>query len=548
MPAKPDDSDPSIQRSRRREVRYLFLIFFVLYALTSPGHVQGDSSVRWRVATQIVETGWIALPDDAKHLTVRGEDGRLYSFFGIGQSLCMVPIVIAGKIGAAVLPLPGGEPDDVLGAFLASLVLFPFCGALAVVLLSTVVRELTGDGRTARWVAVLYGVATMHWHHTVNTYEASQVSVLVLVCVWASLRSWRTDTFRFPWLAMAAAGAAILFRLPSVVMTAPFLLVVFLHDLRQREQGARLDRLGQWLLAGLLGVIPAILVIAVLNTVRFGDPLSAGYSDYVGTWLADEQGELVMRLEDRPLFSTPLFVGLGGMLLSPGKSVFLFSPILLLTLPGFVGLWRLNRALTLAIAALLCSSLLFHAKYLYWSGDLAWGPRYLATALGPWCLALVPIIAARRWRPLVLGLAALSVSVQVISVVYGFNTEFLQNPAHTTVPDGYVWRVRESQLVCRVENIYLDVTGRPVPRFGPDDPFPPAYKQAIGDSHAPPVNMYPFQARGGTRNTSVLRVLFLSWLGGFIGLGTLVVFWLRRAALDAEGSSEASPPAPDADH
>ena len=132
------------------------------------------------------------------------------------------------------------------------------------------------------------------------------MSLLVLTCLWASLRAWRSDTFRFPLLAMAAAGAAMLFRLPSMMMTAPFLLVVVVHDVMKRDRSARLDRLAHWMLAGLAGVIPAVLVIAVLNTVRFGDPLSAGYDAYVGVWLVDDQGERFMKVENLSLFRADL--------------------------------------------------------------------------------------------------------------------------------------------------------------------------------------------------------------------------------------------------
>jgi hypothetical protein len=120
-------------------------------------------------------------------------------------------------------------------------------------------------------------------------------------------------------------------------------------------------------------------------------------------------------------FTTPLYVGLAGFLLSPGASVFLFSPPLLLlyrTLPAF---WRERRAECATLLACALSLLLFCAGFGYWHG--LWsapGPRYLFAAtpllllpLGRWLDAH----ASPRERRVLWGLAAAGVSVQLVLVL-----------------------------------------------------------------------------------------------------------------------------------
>jgi hypothetical protein len=527
----------------RPERRLLFAVFFLLYALTSPGHVQGDTEIRWAVATRLVETGWFDLAPGTTHLYVEGDDGRRYSFFGLGQSLSFVPFVIAGK-ALAHLPLGGGA--GVLGPFLASILFFPLCGALAVAVLHALVRDCSRDARAASLVAILFGSATMHWHHSVNTYEASQVSLLLLTCLWAGRRAWHGSGWGAPLLAMGAAGLALLFRLPSVIMTAPLLLTIVIADLRGRRDGAAVQaRLAQWIGAGLAGVLPFVALVAVYNTLRFGAPLETGYDALVGVWSFDEAGNRLLKVESLPLFGTPWHEGFLGMLFSPGKSVFLYNPLLCATVPGIALLWRRWRAMALAVGLVVGTNVAFHSKYLYWSGDVAWGPRYLADTLGIWCLALFPLLLppARRWlRRTLLWLGLVSALVQVASVAYPFGTEFVQQPSHRTIPDAWVWRPAESHLWWRARTLLLDVAGAPVPGYGPGERFPLEHPHAVTASHAPLLAIFPVQARAAQPGPRLIAALWTMWCAGAAALVLALTLWWRRARAPARAPARGPDP------
>jgi hypothetical protein len=91
------------------------------------------------------------------------------------------------------------------------------------------------------------------------------------------------------------------------------------------------------------------------------------------------------------------------MFLSPGKSVFLYSPPLV---AGLVGLPRAVRRWPRFLPAalwVLLPPLLINARLIFWSGDYAWGPRYLVFAvpvmLLPACLVVEDCLAAAwGWR------------------------------------------------------------------------------------------------------------------------------------------------------
>lgn len=500
---------------RAGERGFLVLCFFLLYLATSSGDLTVDSEIRWAVAERVVDTGWLDLAPGTTNLIATGQDGRQYSLYGPGQSVCLTPFVVAGRWLAA-LPLPVRGTADMIGQFLASTIFFPICGAAAVLLVAAIAFEVTKDRWLARWTAVIFGAATMHWHHTVSTSEESQVAVCVLVSLWAIQRAWKHGGWRYPLLACSAMGLGLCFRLPSLMISAPMGLIAVGHDLLARSPSTeRRRRLGNWALAVLVGFGPFAVLLGVLNAVRFGAPWSSGATP----------GHLS--------FESSWTLALAGMLFSPGKSVFLFNPVLLLAPFGFFGLWRSHRALALIIAATFASTLLFHAKYTYWAGDPTWGVRYLASSMGLCVLAVMPCLRSRRGGRLTASLVALSVCIQIASIVYNYGLEFFQDCRQGNIPGAYVWRPAESQLFRRFRNLGLHVAGRPdydsiPPPTGKKGWYPSTKtRESVRRMHV--VNVFPFKAREFTGSTKLFHTLLGLWIAVLVMLGLSILWWVRWA-------------------
>lgn len=110
----------------------------------------------------------------------------------------------------------------------------------------------------------------------------------------------------------------------------------------------------------LLPLLAVVGWVGWYNQLRFGSPLNTGYTGQT--------------------FSTPLLLGLRGLLLQGGRGFFAFNPTLLLALPGLVLLGRRNRPLTAALTVLPVLRVLFYARWWVWHGGVCWGPRYLEPA------------------------------------------------------------------------------------------------------------------------------------------------------------------------
>jgi len=111
------------------------------------------------------------------------------------------------------------------------------------------------------------------------------------------------------------------------------------------------------------------------NYVRWGSIYFTGYGlAFAGSGASSSAVQVGIPHE------TPL-VGLFGMFLSPGKSIFLYSPPIFVALLGFLRFAKRFRTIVLAMVLTILPTLYLHAQMLSWAGDYAWGPRYLTFAL-----------------------------------------------------------------------------------------------------------------------------------------------------------------------
>jgi hypothetical protein len=135
-------------------------------------------------------------------------------------------------------------------------------------------------------------------------------------------------------------------------------------------------------------------------------------------------------------FSNPFPIGVKGFLLSPHRSVFLFEPLLVVTIGIALRHWRhIRTPIALFVAgtlALLAFYIVFYARYAYWAGGASWGPRFLLVPSELASLVAVPVLAetwsrfGRVGRTLALCVVTFAAVVQLESLVLWDNLEEAQ--------------------------------------------------------------------------------------------------------------------------
>jgi hypothetical protein len=154
----------------------------------------------------------------------------------------------------------------------------------------------------------------------------------------------------------------------------------------------------------------ALIGHLVYNAARFGNPLETGYGAQATP----------------SAYTTPLLVGLYGLLISSGKGVLWFAPPLWLTPRGWRSMWTRpvapRRAMIGAILAGV-AALLIYGTFEHWAGDGSFGPRYLVPLLPLAFLAVAFALdgASRlvRVAAAVLGTLGLLVQLGGVSIHFG---------------------------------------------------------------------------------------------------------------------------------
>jgi len=428
----------------RRIARRLGLVAFLACLPFFHGHFTGTDEMGVFLTTRaLYENGSFEVRGGPHRF--RGRDGRTYAHFAPGLPLLALPLYAVGDVADRTLPeawvqaLSGRprEPEriDTLGSpqTFAVALLPALATAWLVAVFFQVQRRLGASPRSALVASAILGGATYVGAHSVYLLRHTTEAIAWLASFLALLRFREARRTRDLALASGWASLTLLVSVPGTVAIpalAGFGLSLAAPELRAGTGRRR----GELLAAGLLPALGAVALHALHNQALWG------------TWLESPM------VAQRHGFTTPLAVGLAGFLLSPGVSVFVYSPPLLglaLWLPRF---WREQRAAcaTSIVAAL--SLLLFCAGFSLWHG--LWsapGPRYLfllapllLLGLGPWLDGATP--GGRRSLGL---LAAAGVFVQLVLVASRWSA-VIRGMGYVAEAErgdlGFLWSVARSPL------------------------------------------------------------------------------------------------------
>ena len=158
-----------------------------------------------------------------------------------------------------------------------------------------------------------------------------------------------------------------------------------------------------------LAALAGLLVL--YNLARFGTPLSTGY-----------------HFESGEGFNANWLLGLWGLLFSPYRGLFWYTPLAILSVlawPGFIRRHRAEGWLTAIITTIMVA---MFAKWWMWWGGFAWGPRFLVPLAPFLVLVLAPWLefspARGAWpvvrRVLLILVLALSFIVQLLAVTANY--------------------------------------------------------------------------------------------------------------------------------
>ncbi len=311
------------------------------------------------------------LRDDSKQKTyptlentpyyLRRHGDHYYSGYPVGPAILALPIYL-------IPVLSGLEPDsphvDKLAKSAAALI-----AAFSVLFLFLALCYVTPTS----WAAVfslVYALGTCTlpissqalWQHGPSQF-------FLTLMLYFFTRGEKDDRY-IPWGSFALS-ASIAMRSSNALIALPISVLILLRYRRQ------------WLRAALLFLPPVSLAGAYYLSV-FGAPLPAF-----------ENIEMDLLSSFRQI---PFFEGFYGVLFSPARGLFFFSPVLLFSVAGAISAFKTRHALTMSVAVGSLLVIMLVSKWFFWWGGHCYGPRLLADLAPLLCFCLHPLtdILTRR--------------------------------------------------------------------------------------------------------------------------------------------------------
>ncbi|MDQ3249919.1 MAG: hypothetical protein M3Q45_12030, partial [Chloroflexota bacterium] len=376
---------------RRYGISVLIALLVSVYTLTNAGrsHVIDEESLfavteslalRGAVDTNAIAwTQWTNSPGEV--LGAFGPNGEVFSKKGPAPAFLAVPWYWLLRWVA--------QWDIHIGLLQGTLLWNGLITAATAGLLWLTAVRLGYRERTGAWLGLLFGLCTIAWPYAKHFF-GEPLSALGLLTCFYGLLSYRHTAKPLPWMGLAGIGAGI----ALATVTAHGLLVglfglyalfilLFAPPAAGKDSakplGLRVKRNPLRLVFPLVAfVLPVLIAGALLlwyNGVRFGNLFATGYHF--------DRGEG---------FTTPLGQGLWGLLVSPYRGLFWYTPLLLATPFAFPAFLRRHPAEGWLLAALSVVLVGLYSLWWMWWAGYAWGPRFLVPLTPFWVLVLAPIL------------------------------------------------------------------------------------------------------------------------------------------------------------
>ena len=358
----------------------LLLTFACFYYAINPGNFFSiDEAMEEETAQALILRRTIDIPVMVDARFGRGKNW--YTVKGPGLPMVSLPFVYLGlKLDDAVGSLNGGQlTGPPIGpeqqplrwggrlAISAALIVNAIAGGAIVAVLFMVGMQLSTNPRAAMLMAIAAGLGTLVMSEATHFYQHELDALMVIVAFWFFSRQKTEELNSVALFGGASLGVAILAR-PDAV---PASVIIWIYGVGMawkqfRDLPNRWPRIIRRTLLSVVGPMGAVAGTMYFNYLRFGSVLQFGYTE--------DRARFVLDLAQ-------IAKAIAGYLLSPGLSVFLFAPPLILLLA--VGRkayrrWPLETT-TLTLAAV--AHLLMIASNKTWSGDLSYGPRYMLESI-----------------------------------------------------------------------------------------------------------------------------------------------------------------------
>ena len=365
---------------------FLFFTFFYLVFLgdySKEAFYSSDEVFYFRLTQSLT---------DHRSLEIESYLGHSHSKYLPGQSLAGIPFYVCARLLVSIFP---GMVNPTLFMLILVHLTNVIIGAILCVVFYQFGRDLGYGQESSLGGAICLGLFTPFFTYSKQYFADPLAALFILLFVRFTFLGFRKDFRKAIW-AGVFFGAACFTKIDNGLLLIG-VLAIFLFEKRSRIQR---------ILHFAAGFIPFVILILVYNHFNYGNAFKPGY--------------------ERQAFASPFWSGLFGLLFSPSRGLFLFSPPVILFFLGagkfrkkFPRIFLLCLVLGIARIAIL-------AKWFSWQGGWSWGSRLLLPVIPLLFLPALEIFESWNRKKSyvkisVLGLLLLGFWIQIIGVLVSPN-------------------------------------------------------------------------------------------------------------------------------
>lgn len=435
-----------------RAALILFLTALAVYNVNFQRIASGDTAAASFLPFSLLLDGSLALdrfypyvleryPQHARGFRVK--DGHAYSGYPIGAPLAVTPLYIPWAAAAKLWSW--NTPRLAAVAAILEKISASMVAALSVALFYLLCLRLTPP-HLALLVTLAYAFGASTWSTSSQALWQHGPSQFAVIAALYWLASWaERPRPKAIFLCGLACGAAIAVRPTNLLLLGAVLAaIIAAGGLRQL-----------WLFLLAPAAISAPLV--AYNLYVFGAP-GGGYG---GGFTGDP------------------WQGLAGLLFSPARGLFIYTPVTFFSVAGAL-LWRKSgrswtSPLFLSCSLFAAASLLLLSKWPIWWGGHCYGPRLLTDVAPCLMLLMIPAVetAWRRpaWKSALIAALLLSAVIQWVGAFCYPNSHWDERPVPVGEAPSRLWDWRDNPILRGIQ------AG---PRLGPDPAALPSLWRDLG--------------------------------------------------------------------
>ncbi len=349
-----------LQTSVKYPVCFL-LMLFVLYVWSSRMGIDGYELEYLLSTDNLIRSGSFFMsvePSGVPGVLERHPETSVLPRHNLFQVFLTVPFYLAGApFNHLFKPAETGLLALPMGSLIVVSLLNPLLTVLSVILLYLIVRTLNYKESTCRLIAVLYSVATMAWPYAVIGMEPLQTALMLM------------------------SFLCFLYLARNINLTNSCILAVSLTALMHTKVSAPMVAL------------PTAVAGFILLLRRWKQHKTELFVYTVILCLSGAVWFILYQIRKQGIYSPGFFANFNlaliprniiGMLFSPGKSLFIYNPVLVFALAGIPVFFRKHRYFSIILWMTAIATLVLTACWDWALVEESWGPRYL--------MPLVPIL------------------------------------------------------------------------------------------------------------------------------------------------------------